>query len=42
MDSWKRFDEALLPNKEDFYSCLNMEDITDFHYRHAKIYIKRI
>ena len=36
MDSWKRFDEALLPNKEDFYSSLNMEYITDFHYRHAK------
>ena len=40
MDSWKRSDETLLPNKEDFYSCLNMEDITDVDYRHAKnIYI---
>ena len=29
MDSWERFDERLLPNKESFYSCLNMEDITD-------------
>ena len=29
MASWERFDETSLPNKEDFYSCLNMEDITD-------------
>ena len=35
VDSWKRFDEKLLPNK-DFYSSLNMEDITDVDYRHAK------
>ena len=39
MDSWKRSDKTLLPNKEDFYSCLNMEDITDVDYRHAKKYI---
>ena len=36
MDSWKRLDEILLPNKEAFYSTLNMEDITDVDYRHAK------
>ena len=36
MDSWKRFDEKSLPNKEDFYSSLNMEDIADVDYRHAK------
>ena len=35
MDSWERFDEASLPNK-DFYSSLNMEDITDIDYRYAK------
>ena len=35
MDSWKRFDETSLPNK-DFYSCLNMEDISDIDYIHAK------
>ena len=29
MDSWERFDEKLLPNKKDFYSSLNIEDITD-------------
>ena len=36
MDSWERFDETSLPNKEVFYSNLNMEDITDVDYRHAK------
>ena len=28
MDSWERFDEILLPRKEDFHSILNMENIT--------------
>ena len=32
---WERFNEILLPNKEAFYSNLNMEDITDTDYRHA-------
>ena len=36
MDSWERFDETSFPNKEDFYSCLNMENITDINYRYAK------
>ena len=35
MDSWQRFDETL-PDKEAFYSNLNMEDITDVDYRHGK------
>ena len=36
MDSWKRFDETTLPDKKEFTSSLNMEDITDVDYRHAK------
>ena len=40
MDSWERFDETLLPDKEAFYSNLNMEDITDVDYRHGKRYLK--
>ena len=36
MDSWKRFDETSLPDKEAFYSHLNMEDITDVDYSHGK------
>ena len=34
--SWKRFDETSLPNKDTFYSILNMEDIADVDNRHAK------
>ena len=29
MDSWERFDEISLPDKEAFSSSLNMGDITD-------------
>ena len=29
IDSWERVDETSLPDKEAFYSSLNMEDITD-------------
>ena len=36
MGIWQRFDETSLPNKEVFYSNLNMEDITDVDYRHGK------
>ena len=35
MDDWKKFNETLLPEKGDFYSHLNMEDITDGGYAHA-------
>ena len=35
MDSWERFDETSLPDKEAFYSSLNMEDLTDVDHRHA-------
>ena len=34
-DNWERFSEISLPCKEDFYSNLNMEDISDIDYRHA-------
>ena len=34
-DTWERFSEISLPSKEDFYSNLNMEDISDIDYRHA-------
>ena len=36
MDSWERFDETSLPDKEAFHSNLNMKDITDVDYRHAE------
>ena len=40
MDNWERFDETSLPDKEACYSGLNMEDIKDVHYRHAKRVVK--
>ena len=36
MDSCQRFDETSLPDKEAFYSNLNMEDVTDVDYSHGK------
>ena len=36
MDSWERFDETELLNKESFYSELNKEDITDEDYAHGQ------
>ena len=36
MDSWERFDETSLPDKEAFYSELNLEGITDKDYNHAQ------
>ena len=36
MDNWEKFIETSLPEKEDFYGHLNMEDITDVDYAHAK------
>ena len=35
MGSWERFNETSLPDKEAFYSNLNLEDITDVDYMHA-------
>ena len=42
MDSWKRFDERSLLDKEAFYSSLNMEDLTDVDHRHAKRVLKNL
>ena len=36
IDDWEKFNEATLPEKEEFYSNLNIEDITDADYMHAK------
>ena len=36
MDSWQKFCETVIPPKEAFYSELNLEDITDKNYAHAK------
>ena len=42
MDSWEKFEETKLPSKEDFYSRLNMEPISDEDYNHAKKVWERI
>ena len=36
MDSWKRFKEKSLPDKESFYSQLNKEGTSDEDYAHAQ------
>ena len=36
MDSWEIFNESPLRPKKDFYSKLNLEDITDKDYNHAQ------
>ena len=41
MDNWERFNETSLPNKEPFYSNLNMENIDDIDYRHGNNVFKR-
>ena len=35
VDNWEKFNKTL-PEKEDFYSHLNMEDITDADYTHGE------
>ena len=36
MDDWERFCGTSLHEKEDFYSQLNMEDITETYYTRTK------
>ena len=40
MDDWEKVNETLLPEKENFYSQLNMEDLTDADYTNAKTVCK--
>ena len=36
MDDWEKFNGTKLPEKEEFYRNVNLEDITDADYMHAK------
>ena len=36
MNSWEKFNETVLPPKKDFYSNLNLGDISDEDYKHAQ------
>ena len=40
MDGWERFNETSLPETGNCYSNLNMENITDVDYMHAKRFYK--
>ena len=41
MNDWEKFNETTLPEKEEFYSNLNMEEFTDADYMDAKrLYLK--
>ena len=42
MDEWEKFIEIELPEKEEFYSNLNLEDITDAGYMHGKEFVKTL
>ena len=42
MDNWERFDETSLPDKESFYSSLNMDNIDGIDYRHGNNVFKKI
>ena len=36
MDDWEKLNETSLLEKENFYNHINMEDINDADYVHAK------
>ena len=36
MVDWEKFNETPLPEKEDFYKHLSMEDVTDPDYAHSR------
>ena len=36
IDSWEKFNETFLTEKDDFCGHLDMEEITDAEYTHAK------
>ena len=40
LDDWEKFNETSLPEKENFYSHLNMDNITDVSYVHANEFVK--
>ena len=40
MDDWEKLHETSLLEREPSYSPLNMEDITNADYTHAKKFVK--
>ena len=41
MDSWEKFNETSLPAKNDFYSELTLEDLSNEDYEHAQKVFKK-
>ena len=42
MNNWAIFNETSLPDKKDFYSELDLKDITDKDYAHAQKVFKEL
>ena len=43
MEDWEKFNETTLTDKEEeFYSNLNMQNITDTDYMHTKTFVKTL
>ena len=42
MNDWEKFCEISLGDKEEFYSHLNMEYVTDINYTHTKRVCKNV
>ena len=42
MDDWEKFNETTLPENEEFYSSLNMEDVTSADYIMQKEFVKTL
>ena len=40
IDDWRKFNETALPEKQEFYSNLNIEEITDTDYMYINIACK--
>ena len=38
--NWEKFNETLLPEKEDFYTNLNMENVTDTDCAQEQKFVK--
>ena len=39
IDDWEKVNETILPEKEEFYYNLNLEDIANADYIHAKRFV---
>ena len=42
MNDWQKCNETPLPEKEYFYIHLNIEDVTDADYSHAKNFLRTL